>query len=112
MVDAYVLRKSAETKLEPLPSIQGSYSRGSRGEIEATSVESLASMVASRLGRAVLDETGLHGSYRVKLQFDPDDHSSIAEAIQSTLGLELIQARRQVRTLMVRNSGNGGRIER
>ena len=111
MVDAYVLRKSAETKLEPLPSIQGSYSRGSRGEIEATSVESLASMVASSLGRPVLDETRLYGSYRIKLQFDPDDHSSIAEAIKSTLGLELVQARRQVRTLIVRNSGNGGRFE-
>ena len=111
MVDAYVLRKSPETKLEPLPSIQGSYSRGSRGEFEATSVESLAHMVASRLGRPVLDETRLYGSYRIKLQFDPDDHSSIAEAIQSTLGLELVQARRQVRTLIVRNSGNGGRTE-
>ena len=111
MVEAYVLRKSAETKLEPLASIQGSYSRASRGEIEATSVESLASMVASTLGRPVLDETGLHGSYRIKLQFDPDDHSSIAEAIQSTLGLELVQARRQVRTLIVRNSGNGAKIE-
>ena len=111
MVDAYVLRKSAETKIEPLPSIQGSYSRASRGEIEATSVESLASMVASRLGRPVLDETRLHGSYRIKLQFDPEDNSSIAHAIKSTLGLELVQARRQVRMLIVRNSGNGGRIE-
>ena len=111
MVDAYVLRKSAETKLEPLASIQGSYSRASRGEIEATSVESLASMVASRLGRPVLDETGLHGPYRIKLQFDPDDHSSIAEAIKSSLGLELVQARRQVRTLIVRNSGNSAGIE-
>ena len=111
MVDAYVLRKSAETKLEPLPSIQGSYSRGSRGEFEATSVESLASMVASRLGRPVLDETRLYGSYRIKLKFDPEDHSSIAHAIKSTLGLELVQARRQVRMLIVRNSGNGGRTE-
>ena len=111
MVDAYVLRKSAETKLEPLASIQGSYSRASRGEIEATSVESLASMVASRLGRPVLDETRLHGSYRIKLQFDPEDHSSIAHAIKSTLGLELVQERRQVRMLIVRNSGNGGRFE-
>ena len=111
MVDAYVLRKSAETKLEPLASIQGSYSRASRGEIEATSVESLASMVASRLGRPVLDETRLHGSYRIKLQFDPEDHSSIAHAIKSTLGLELVQERRQVRTLIVRNSGNGAGIE-
>ena len=30
MVDAYVLRKSPETKLEPLPAVQGSYSRASK----------------------------------------------------------------------------------
>ena len=111
MVDAYVLRKSPETKLEPLPAVQGSYSRASRGELEASNVDGLALMVASRLDRPVLDETRLHGSYRIKLQFDPEDHSSIAHAIKSTLGLELVQARRQVRMLIVRNSGNSRKIE-
>ena len=105
MVDAYV--RSAETNLEPLPSVEGSY----RGEVEATSVESLAHMVASRLDRPVLNETRLYGSYRIKLQFDPEDESSIAHAINSTLGLELVQARRQVRMLIARNSGNSGKIE-
>ena len=111
MVDAYVLRRSAETNLEPLPSVEGSYARASRGEVEATSVESLAHMVASRLDRPVLNETRLYGSYRIKLQFDPEDESSIAHAINSTLGLELVQARRQVRMLIARNSGNSGKIE-
>lgn len=111
MVDAYVLRKSAEPRLEPQPSIEGSYARSSRGELEASNVESLARMVASRLDRPVLDETRLNGSYRIKLQFDPEDESSIAQAIQSTLGLELVQAKRQVRMLIVRNSGNSGKIE-
>ena len=110
MVDAYVLRRSAETNLEPLPSVEGSYARASRG-VEATSVESLAHMVASRLDRPVLNETRLYGSYRIKLQFDPEDESSIAHAINSTLGLELVQARRQVRMLIARNSGNSGKIE-
>jgi len=111
MVDAYVLRRSAETRLEPLPSIEGSYSRWSSGELEATSVKGLARMVASLLDRPVLDETRLHGSYRIKLKFDPDEDSSIAHAIKSTLGLELVQARRQVRMLIVKNSGKNGKIE-
>ena len=111
MVDAYVLRRSAETRLEPLPSIEGSYSRWSSGELEATSVKDLARTVASRLNRPVLDETRLQGSYRIKLKFDPEDESSIAHAIKSTLGLELVQARRQVRMLIVRNSGKNGKIE-
>lgn len=111
MVDAYVLRRSAETRLEPLPSMEGGYSRVSSGELEATSVKGLARMVASRLDRPVVDETWLHGSYRIKLQFDPEDDSSIARAIKSNLGLELVQARRQVRMLIVRNSGNTGKIE-
>lgn len=46
-----------------------------------------------------------------QLQFDPEDESSIARAIKSTLGLELVQARRQVRMPIVRNSGNSGKIE-
>lgn len=111
MVDAYVLRRSAETRLEPLPSIEGSYSRWSGGELEATSVEGLARMVASLLDQPVLDDTRLHGSYRIKLKFDPEDESSIAHAIKSALGLELAQARRQVRMLIVRNSGNSENIE-
>ena len=111
MVDAYVLRRSAETRLDPLPSMEGGYSRVSSGELEATSVKGLARMVASLLDRPVLDETRLHGSYRIKLKFDPDEDSSIAHAIKTTLGLELVQARRQVRMLIVRNSGKSGKIE-
>lgn len=111
MMDAYVLRKSAETRLEPLPSMEGGYSRVSSGELETTSVEGLARMVASRLDRPVLDETRLYGSYRIKLQFDPENDSSIAHAIKSTLGLELVQARRQVRMLIVRKVGNTAKID-
>ena len=40
-------------------------------------------MVASRLDRPVLNETRLYD--RIKLQFDPEDESSIAHAINSTL---------------------------
>ena len=110
MVDAYVLRRSAGTKLEPL-SVPASYSSSSRGEFETSSVKELARLVALRLGRPVLDETKLYGAYRIKLQFDPEDNTSIAPAMKNTLGLELVQARRQVRMLIVRNSGNSGRIE-
>lgn len=46
-----------------------------------------------------------------QLHFDPEDVSSIAQAIKSTLGLELVQARGQVRRLIVTNSGNSGKIE-
>ena len=111
MVDVYVLRKSVETRLELLPSIEGGYTRVSSGELETSSVKGLAHMVASRLDRPVLDETRLYGSYRIKLQFDPEDEASIAQAIKRSLGLELVQARRQVRLLIVRNSGTSGKIE-
>ena len=105
LVDAYVLRKSGEPKLKPLPStVRGMYSQASRGSLETSSVGTLANMVAAMLGRPVLDETGLDGPYRIKLKFEPDDHTSIAEAIEGTLGLELVPARREVRMLIVRKS--------
>ncbi len=105
LVDAYVLRKSGEPKLKPLPStVRGMYSQASGGSLETSSVGTLANMVAAMLGRPVLDETGLDGPYRIKLKFEPDDHTSIAEAIEGTLGLELVPARREVRMLIVRKS--------
>ena len=103
LVDAYVLRKSGEPKLKPLPNtMPGHYSQASKGSLETTSVETLANMVAAMLGRPVLDETGLGGPYRIKLKFDPDDHTSVARAIESTLGLEMVPAKREVRMLIVR----------
>ena len=105
LVDAYVLRKSGEPKLKLLPNaVRGQYSRASRGSLETSRVETLANLVAAMLGRPVLDETGLDGPYRIKLKFEPDDQTSIAEAIESTLGLELIPAKRRVRMLIVRKN--------
>ena len=104
LADAYVLRTSGELKLKPMPGQRGSYSRSSRRTLETSSVESLTNMTAAMLGRPVLDETGLEGSYRIKLKFDSDDPLSIIRAIDATLGLELVPEKRQVRMLIVREN--------
>ena len=104
LADAYVLRTSGEPKLKPMPAQRGSYSRSSRGTLETSSVQGLANMAAAMLGRPVLDETGLEGSYRIKLKFDSDDPLSIIRAIDDTLGLELVPEKRQVRMLIVREN--------
>ena len=109
MVDAYVLRRSAETNLEPLPSVEGSYARASRGEVEATSVESLAHMVASRLDRPVLNETS---TVLIASSCSSILKMSLRLLMPSTARWAWSWSKRDVKfALIARNSGNSGKIE-
>jgi bla regulator protein blaR1 len=86
---------------------EGLQARGRGGQLFATKVSTalLASLLAARVGRPVLDETGLAGEYDVKLEWDPSIEGtpsgtsakdsepqikpSLFTAIQEQLGLRL-----------------------
>jgi uncharacterized protein (TIGR03435 family) len=90
-----------------------------RGKISGQSAETgvLARMVAGRLGRAVIDKTGLKGAYDFELHWAPvpgerDDGAvagspadpeaaTIFTALQEQLGLRLRSARGQVEILVI-----------
>jgi uncharacterized protein (TIGR03435 family) len=77
----------------------------------------LASVLSSRVGRQVIDETDLKGFYNFTLTWTPDDEAagpesgpSIVTAIQDQLGLKLEPAKAMVEFLVIDNverpSGN------
>jgi uncharacterized protein (TIGR03435 family) len=68
----------------------------------------LADQLAARLGRPVIDKTGLTGRYDVTLKWTPDDTEpapdappSIFTAVQEQLGLKLESTKGPVETLVI-----------
>ncbi len=96
----FILRVAKNgSKLTPNRS-EGLQARGRAGELFATkvSLDILASLLAARLDRPVLDQTGITGEYDVKMEWDPSNEvtdalpgskPSIFTAIQEQLGLRL-----------------------
>ena len=109
-------------KLTPAPEGRGGVSRGS-GVIESVlgaPVSFLASILRLELGRPVLDETGIDGRFKFKLEFrseavdvkralalagepitDDDPRPSISTAIKEQLGLELQSKKGPVTTFVI-----------
>ena len=121
--DVYVLSvaKSGH-KLTPEPERRGGVSRGA-GVIESpigVPVSFLAMALTTELGRPVLDETGLDGLFKFKLEYRPEDpqvkaglaqlgqpvtdddpRPSIFSAIKNQLGLELQSKKGPVTTVVI-----------
>jgi uncharacterized protein (TIGR03435 family) len=76
----------------------------------AMDMPALAKSLSAILGRNVIDQTGLSGSYKFSLRWTPDDQSanatgtsppSIVTAIQEQLGLKLESTRGPVEILVI-----------
>ena len=76
---------------------------GQKGEIEAigTPIGRVAQVAHSVLGSEIIDETGLTGRYDFDLKWDRDRPASIIGAIREELGLELVEAHRELEHLVV-----------
>jgi uncharacterized protein (TIGR03435 family) len=100
----------------------GGFTGRSRFEASTESMADLASSLSFLLGRAVLDKTGIAGTFRIQLTFAPDDSTmrlpdlqtapvmpppaaeagpSIFAAIQEQLGLKLESAKGPVEVLVI-----------
>ena len=60
-----------------------------------------AGLLAKILGRPVIDETGLQGSYTFQLAWDAGDDKSLARACRDQLGLEWTEVRRDMPVITV-----------
>jgi uncharacterized protein (TIGR03435 family) len=89
--------------------------RSWRAIATGTSMELLASYLGNRLGRIVVDQTGLTGSYDFTLEWAPDDAPdspapSLVTALREQLGLRLEPQKAPVEILVIdsiaRPSGN------
>lgn len=79
-------------------------SRGGRGSYTATAVTGahLAKWLEGRMGRPVLDGTGLDGHYDVSITWDPDVPDDLQRVLREQLGLILEDGRATVEILVVR----------
>lgn len=103
VVEVHVLLNPGEAKLKPLPDEGRNSTVLTPRSLTATSLELLAGRVAHLQKRPVFDETGITGRYQIELTFDlKEDPESLSRAIEDVLGLELVQAERPVRMLVVR----------
>ena len=127
---SYVLVKGKKgLKLTPTKRTEGSSMHSNNGHLECNGVnmENLARGLAGRLGRPIVDETGLDGRFDFTLDFEPDaparagdkdnpaggvdaNRPSLFTALQDQLGLKLESRKAQVEFLVVdrieRPSGN------
>ena len=127
---AYVLVKGKKgPKLTPTKRSEGSSMHSNNGHLECNgvSMENLARGLAGRLGRPVVNETGLEGRFDFTLDFEPDapvraadkdnlaggvdaNRPSMFTALQDQLGLKLESRKANVEFLVVdrveRPSGN------
>ena len=79
-------------------------SRGGRDSYTATAVTGahLAKWLEGRMGRPVLDGTGLDGHYDVSITWDPDVPDDLQRVLREQLGLILEDGRATVEILVVR----------
>lgn len=89
---------------------------GSRGHMvaENASTREIAESLSVRVGRPVIDQTGLKGGFNFDLQFTPDDEEvkaasedaapSIFTALKGQLGLELIRSKAPVELFVIDHS--------
>ena len=82
--------------------------RSGRIDVRGRPMEALAEVLTHALGRPVVDKTGLTGKYDVTLTYTPDEliaaesnAPSIYTALQEQLGLKLVRANTQVKTIVV-----------
>jgi uncharacterized protein (TIGR03435 family) len=112
-VYALVNQQTGSQKLKPgtegEPSAMNTHgASGASQQLVATSVTTaqLASYIGNRLGRIVLDKTGLSGIYDFKLEWVPDDATdpslpSLVTALREQLGLKLEQQKSPVEVLVI-----------
>jgi uncharacterized protein (TIGR03435 family) len=61
--------------------------------------------LASKVGKIVVDETGLDGRYDYELEWDQRDPQDMVRAVEEQLGLVLVAGRREVEFLVVERIG-------
>lgn len=102
LVDAYVLVKKDEPKLEPLPDGARYGYPVSPDSLGATDLDGLANNVARLLERPTVNETGIAGRYQILLKFESPEPEAIFQAIEDTLGLAVVEERRTIEMLVIR----------
>jgi uncharacterized protein (TIGR03435 family) len=102
--DVFVLRLRAENTARLRPShVRNAQHWFVSGKIHAEKqpLSVLADVLENLLDRAVVDETGLDGEYDWEFSYNRADETSVVNAVQDELGLEMVPATRPIEVLVV-----------
>ncbi|OWY71049.1 hypothetical protein B7486_10590 [cyanobacterium TDX16] len=109
LTDVLVLKIPAgkQHKLTPAAIDEGGQAMSSwpRGlEMTNGPFDSFVDTLARSLKRPVMDETGLADRFDISLEWDDDSPDAIIKAVESSLGLELLPAKREVEFLVIEDA--------
>ena len=77
---------------------------GNQFEMTDTTVDSVANYLEGQLGIPVVEQTGLSGSYDIRLKWDPrndPEHEILKRAVRDQLGLDLVPGTAPIKMLVV-----------
>jgi uncharacterized protein (TIGR03435 family) len=100
--DVFVLTATSHVRLiDSRRSAPGTWIQWRTARLADASSERIAEALQIVLGKPVIDETGLRGSYDLTLDWDEDPVASLTSFVEHRLGLRLSPGRRDVEVLIV-----------
>jgi len=115
-LDVFILSapKADDPRLTPTVSTGGSSSRSGPGGMQGVnqSITSFAWSLEAKLGRPVLDNTGLTNNYDFELKWDAKSNEqsapdAVVRAVREQLGLQLTPAKRPIEVVVVEKTDTG-----
>jgi len=99
--DVFVLRAPSPPRLERAPRRPSTALHDHDMELGGVSMEDLASALQLVLGRPVLDDTRIGGTYNMRLEWGEDRAATLTAALRDQFALQLASERREMDALIV-----------
>ena len=100
--DVFVLTATGSPRLDRAKGEEpGAWIHESDAELRGASMERLAAALQSILGKPVIDETGITGSYNLEFGWGEDRVTSVTSEIHDEFGLQLSPGKRDLEALIV-----------
>lgn len=100
--DVFVLTATDASRLEPSPGHNPRIWIGEQSvQLQEVSMERFAAALQSILGKPVVDETGITGSYNLELGWEEDRVKSLTAVLRDRFGLQLSPDTRDMKALIV-----------
>jgi uncharacterized protein (TIGR03435 family) len=101
MFDVFILHAPSSPRLEHAPRRPSTVLHDRDMELGGVSMEDLALALQLVLGRSVLDETRIAGTYNMRLEWGEDRTATLTAALRDEFGLQLTAESREMDALIV-----------
>jgi uncharacterized protein (TIGR03435 family) len=99
--DVFVLRAPAPPRLEPAPRRPSTVIHDRDMELGGVSMEDLSLALQLVLGRPVIEDTRITGTYNMRVEWGEDRAATLTSALRDQFGLQLTAERREMDALIV-----------